>query len=96
MPPLSAVSEYGAGPGHFPHNGMPPLSFGHFPHEWGKTYPVATPIALTPGSSPGQALALSHRWRPLQNPCCRSSMVSSQGFVHPLRAKGTVVVAGIG
>ena len=28
----------------------------------------------------------SHRGRPLQNPRCRSPMVSSQGFVHPLRS----------
>ncbi len=52
VPPLSPVSEYGAGPGHFPRlvrvcplcpsdispalASVPPLSFGHFPRERGK------------------------------------------------------------
>ena len=38
----------------------PPLSFGHFPRERGQPRPLASPFPLTPGSSPGQALALSH------------------------------------
>ena len=57
-----------------------------------------------------KGLELPYDGRPLQNPRCRSPMVSSQGFVHPLRAggsrtaptsrpvrgaKGTVVVAGM-
>ena len=46
----------------------PPLSFGHFPLDFvrigrGKPCPMAAPITLTPGSGPGQALALSHRGR---------------------------------
>ena len=42
------------------------------------------------------ARAIEATTRPLQNPRCRSPMVSSQGFALPLRAKGMVVVAGMG
>ena len=67
--------------------------------KWSRQKRIELTLAVEPDSiicdEPVSALDVFIQG-PLQNPCCRSPVVPSKGFVHPLRAIGTVVVAGIG